>query len=151
MYSVRSVQDMNAKVEESTALEAVTRQRLVKTAEWEDLVRAAVKSRVRELTTALQLLAVTACKQSRDSDYLWAARPRGRSSSPGKVKNFLFSTSFRPALGPTQPPIQWVPRALSPGVKRQRCEVDHPASTSAEVKNMWIFTSTPHTPLWRSA
>jgi hypothetical protein len=41
-----------------------------------------------------------------------------RSSSPGRVKNFLFSTSSRPALGSTQPPIQWVPGALFPGVKR---------------------------------
>jgi hypothetical protein len=40
---------------------------------------------------------------------------RGRCSSPGRVKNFLLSTSSRPALGSTQPPIQWVPGALSPG------------------------------------
>jgi hypothetical protein len=39
----------------------------------------------------------------------------GRSSSPGRVKNFLFSTSSRPALGSTQPPIQWVPVGLSAG------------------------------------
>jgi hypothetical protein len=26
---------------------------------------------------------------------------------------FLFTTAFRMALGPTQPPIQWVPEALS--------------------------------------
>jgi hypothetical protein len=70
---------------------------------------------------------------------------RGRSSSPGRVKNFLFSTSSRPALGSTQPPIQWVP-----GVKRQRREADNSPLASAEVKKMWIYTSTPHTPSWRA-
>jgi hypothetical protein len=38
---------------------------------------------------------------------------------------FLFSTTSRPALRPTQPPIQWVPEALSPRVKRQGPEADH--------------------------
>jgi hypothetical protein len=31
---------------------------------------------------------------------------------------FLLALASRPALGPTQPPIQWVPGVLSPGVKR---------------------------------
>jgi hypothetical protein len=39
----------------------------------------------------------------------------GRNSSPDRVKNFLFSTSSRPALGSTQPPIQWVPGLFSQG------------------------------------
>jgi hypothetical protein len=39
----------------------------------------------------------------------------GESSSPGRVKNFQFSISSRPALGSTQPPIKWVPGALSRG------------------------------------
>jgi hypothetical protein len=38
----------------------------------------------------------------RDSDWLRAGRPKGRSSSPGTVKIFLFSTSLRQALEPTQ-------------------------------------------------
>jgi hypothetical protein len=54
-----------------------------------------------------------------------ARRPRGRSSSSDRVKNFLFSMSFRPALGPTQPPIEWVPGAVSPEVKRLRREDNH--------------------------
>jgi hypothetical protein len=54
----------------------------------------------------------------------------GRISSPGRMKNFLFSTSSRPALGLTQPPIQWVPGALSPGVKQPGCEADHSPPTS---------------------
>jgi hypothetical protein len=40
-----------------------------------------------------------------------------RGSSPVRVKNFLFSTASRPALGSTQPPIQWVLGPLSPEVK----------------------------------
>jgi hypothetical protein len=61
----------------------------------------------------------------------------GGSSSPGSVKNFHSSISSRPALGSTQPPTKWVP-----GVKRQRREADHSLPTSAEVKKMWIYTST---------
>jgi hypothetical protein len=32
-----------------------------------------------------------------------------RGSNPSKGKIFLLSTAFRPALGPSQPPVQWVP------------------------------------------
>jgi hypothetical protein len=48
-----------------------------------------------------------------------------RSSRHGRVKNFLFSTSSIPALGPTQPPIQWVQGAVSPGENQQGRETDH--------------------------
>jgi hypothetical protein len=47
--------------------------------------------------------------------WLRAGRLRGWGSSPGRVKNYYFSISSRPALGSTQPPIQWVPGALSRG------------------------------------
>jgi hypothetical protein len=47
---------------------------------------------------------------------------------------FLFDTVSRPALGPTQPPIQWVPRALSLGVKRPGREADHSPPSSADVQ-----------------
>jgi hypothetical protein len=39
----------------------------------------------------------------------------GGSSSPGRIKNCHFSISSRPSLGSTQPPIKWVPGALSWG------------------------------------
>jgi hypothetical protein len=81
-----------------------------------------------------------------DKDLLWAGRPRGRSSSPGRVKNFHFSISSRPALG-TQPAIQWVQAALSPGLNRQGREADHSSPTSAEIKKIRIYTFTPHTSL----
>jgi hypothetical protein len=51
----------------------------------------------------------------------------------GKI--FLFSIASRPALRPTQPPIQWVPGAFSPGVKQQALEADHSPPSDARVKN----------------
>jgi hypothetical protein len=83
---------------------------------------------------------------------LRAGWPRGRSSSRGMGKIFLLSTSFRPVLGPTQPPVHWLPRAISPEVKRLEREGDHSPLTSAKVKNTctWIYTST-HTSSWSVA
>jgi hypothetical protein len=46
----------------------------------------------------------------------------------------------RAALESTQPPIQWIPRVHPLGVKRQECEADRSAPTSAKVK---IYTPTP--------
>jgi hypothetical protein len=76
-------------------------------------------------------------------DWLWAGRTWGRSSSPVTVKNFLFSPLSRPALGSTQPPIQRVLEDLSLGVKRPGREANHSPPASAEVKKMWLYTSTP--------
>jgi hypothetical protein len=54
---------------------------------------------------------------------------------PAKAKKglFLFATVSIPALGPTQPPIQWVPRGLNPEIMRQVREADHSSTSSAEV------------------
>jgi hypothetical protein len=71
-----------------------------------------------------------------------------RGSIPAGVRDFLFSIASRPALGLTQPPIQCVPGALSPGVKRQECEADHSAPYTAEVTN-GAMPSLPHTPPWQ--
>jgi hypothetical protein len=43
---------------------------------------------------------------------------------------FLFTTASRTALGPTQPPIQWVPGALSLGIKRPGSEAPHSPPSS---------------------
>jgi hypothetical protein len=73
----------------------------------------------------------------------WAYATSTMSSSPGRGKFFLYSKTTRLVLGPSQPPIQWVPGALSPGVERPVLEVDHSTPTSAEVKNTWFYTSSP--------
>jgi hypothetical protein len=70
---------------------------------------------------------------------------------PVKSRIFSFSTSLRPALGPTQPPIQWVPGSLYPRVMRPEREADHSSPTSAEIKKRRSIHPLPHTPSWRSA
>jgi hypothetical protein len=70
-------------------------------------------------------------------------RQRGRSSSPSRVKILILSMLPRPVLGPTQPSVQWVLEAFSPGVERPEREAYHSHPTSAEVKSTWIHTSTP--------
>jgi hypothetical protein len=67
---------------------------------------------------------------------------RGFDSRQG-LGTFLSTTVSRPALGPTQPPIQWLSEALSLGLKRPGSENDHSPPSSAEVKNAWSYTSNP--------
>jgi hypothetical protein len=63
---------------------------------------------------------------------------------PAGAGNFsLGTTESRTALGPTQPPIQWVPGALSLGVKRPGREADHSPHLVPRLKNEWSYTSTP--------
>jgi hypothetical protein len=46
-------------------------------------------------------------------------RPGYRGSIPGRDNRiFPLASVSRPALGSTQPPVQWVPGVLSPGLKR---------------------------------
>jgi hypothetical protein len=66
-----------------------------------------------------------------------------RGSNPDRSKILLFSTKFRPALGPTQPPIQWIQGVISPRIKRQVCEADQSPASSAEVKNGVAIPSLP--------
>jgi hypothetical protein len=52
---------------------------------------------------------------------------------------------FRPALGPTQPPIQWILGALPPEVKRSGSESNHSPPPTVKVKNYGAI------PPWRNA
>jgi hypothetical protein len=56
--------------------------------------------------------------------------------SPAGAKDFPLTSVSRPALGPTQPPVQWVPGVLSPEVKaRPGRDADHAPLPNAEVVN----------------
>jgi hypothetical protein len=63
-------------------------------------------------------------------------------SIPGRGKICPSSTASRPDLRPVQPPIQWVPAAISSGVTRPGRE--------AEVKNGGAMPPLPHMS-WHSA
>jgi hypothetical protein len=52
---------------------------------------------------------------------------------------FLFDNMSRPVLRPTQPPVQWVPGALSFRVNRPGHEADHSPLSSAEVNECVEF------------
>jgi hypothetical protein len=75
---------------------------------------------------------------------------RNRGSIPGRKKT-IFSSASRPALGSTQPPLQWVPGAVSPGIKRRGLKADHSPLPSAEDKNGGAIPQLHHVPLWRGA
>jgi hypothetical protein len=69
------------------------------------------------------------------SDYVLDDRAIGVRSPRGQ-RIFPQTSVSRPALGPTQPPVQWVPGVLSPGVKaRTGRDDDHSPPYSAEVRN----------------
>jgi hypothetical protein len=56
------------------------------------------------------------------------------------------------ALGPTQPPTQWVPGVLSLGVKRRGREADHSPPSNAEVRErVELYFHSTNTPPWRGA
>jgi hypothetical protein len=81
----------------------------------------------------------------------WTIGVLGFDSRRG-LRIFLFTTASRTALGPTQPPIQWVKGALSLGVERPGRESDYSPPSSAEVKE-WVelYIHSPNTPSWIGA
>jgi hypothetical protein len=56
------------------------------------------------------------------------------------------------ALGPTQPLIEWVPKALSLRVKQPGHKADHSPPSSVEVKEcVELYLHSLNTPSWRGA
>jgi hypothetical protein len=84
---------------------------------------------------------------------LWSSRLRveiaqlikqqaGWSGFESHKGNIVPFTIFRLAVGPTQPPIQYIPEVLSLGVKRSKYEANHSPPSSAG-QQWWSCTSTP--------
>ena len=67
---------------------------------------------------------------------------RQRFDSRNRPKSYLFFEASIPAMGPTNSPIQWVPRTLYSELKGQEVKLtDHSPPSSAEVKNERSYTS----------
>jgi hypothetical protein len=65
-------------------------------------------------------------------------------------RTFPLISASRPALGPTHPPTQWVPGALSPWVKRGRgvMLITHPLLVPRLRKCRSYTSCHPNAPLW---
>jgi hypothetical protein len=50
-----------------------------------------------------------------------------------------FSAMSRPIQRPTQPPMQWIPRMLSPSLRRPELEAGHSPTYNAEIMNVQVF------------
>jgi hypothetical protein len=103
------------------------------------------------IESALGFLSPCGCGQCSDHK-LTGGRPEGTLSWCHSIpKVFLSSVTSRPAVGPTQPPIQWLPGTVPLRVKRPRHEYDHSSPFSAEVKNDGAVPQLPHTSSRRGA
>jgi hypothetical protein len=95
--------------------------------------------RLRSIQTTVntyRFMHYTACDRSRDSVVSIESRyglDDWEVAVPVPAGSRNFTSPSLPVLGSTQPPIQWVPWAFSPGIKRQGREADHSPAASAEV------------------
>jgi hypothetical protein len=65
---------------------------------------------------------------------------------------FLFTTMSRTALGPTQPPLQWVLGAVSLEIKWRGHEADNSPPSSTEVKEcLELYLHSPNMVSWHCA
>jgi hypothetical protein len=72
-------------------------------------------------------------------------------SMPGRRKIFLLPIVFKPDLGFTQPPVQWIIGAMSPRMKWSWPETDYSSPVCAEVKKGGAISPRPYKSSWHSA
>jgi hypothetical protein len=125
-------------IEECTVLEMVYSKRLERT----DGHRTRSESRIKPFYLKISKVKLSLCLTTVGIATGYGLDDRGVGVRV-PVGSRFFSTSSRPALRPSRPPIQWVLGALSPGIKRKGRGTDHSPTASAEVKKMCIYTTTP--------
>jgi hypothetical protein len=75
------------------------------------------------------------------TDGLWAGRSEFDSRKRQEIS--LYSTASSPALHPTQPPVQWVPGALSLGLNWPGSEADQHTYMYCRGQGWWSCNFTP--------
>jgi hypothetical protein len=70
---------------------------------------------------------------------------------PAGERDFFFSVASRPALGSTQPPLQWILGPVSLVVKQHGHETDHSLPSSAKVMNAGAIPPLHCMHSWHSA
>jgi hypothetical protein len=63
---------------------------------------------------------------------------------PTGASDLFLLYSVQTGSGPTQPHAQWIPRALSPVLKRSGSGADHSPPSNAEIKNGEAISPLPH-------
>jgi hypothetical protein len=94
----------------------------------------------------------TSVRRSSSVSSVWlrAGRPGERGSISGRGERiFNVASVSRPTLGPSQPPVQWVPGVLFPGAKaRLGRDADQSPPSSAECP-CWLRSTTPCRHMWQ--
>jgi hypothetical protein len=88
---------------------------------------------------------------SRYSNLLRGKRQTGRSLSPYRVKNVLFSMYSGPILGSIQPPIQWVPGLISRWYSGRGVKLTIHLQLVLRPRKHGSIHPLPHTSSWHSA
>jgi hypothetical protein len=98
---------------------------------------------------------VCVCSTYSDTIFGCSVVRRLRTGRPGfdprqRQRILPLTSASRPALRPTQPPVQWVPGALSPGLKRGRGVMltTHPLPVPWLRKSRSYTSCHPNAPLW---
>jgi hypothetical protein len=81
---------------------------------------------------------------------VWLRNGRSGFDPRQRQRIFPLTSASRPALGPAQPPVQWVPGALCPGVKGGRGVMltPHPLLVPRLRKSRSYTSCHPDAPLW---
>jgi hypothetical protein len=79
---------------------------------------------------------------------LWAGCPRNRGSFQAGANYLSLLQNVQTCSGPMQPPTQWVPRTLIPGLNRQDGAADNQSHLAPRLRVSGATPPFTHMPSW---